>query len=107
MLGGNGTVGAEANLLLLDQVFSTYGVPAPTHGDRALVLFISNPLKVSTQPDSVFGYRSLEEVQTTVTSEGVYAVLGVSGSGCFVLSAAGWNDPSATNVSVRVDITNH
>jgi hypothetical protein len=106
MSGGAGTVGAEVNLVPKDEVFNTYGVDGPTLGDIALVLYVNNPIKVSAQSDTVVNFDSLEEWQMTVTSEGLYSALGVSGSGCFSLSAPGWDDPSVTAVSVNVFITN-
>ena len=76
--GGAGTVGAEADIVPIDEVLNTYGVPGPTLGDVALVLDINHPLDVDPTGPNDQRQGTPKRSQSTETSEGLYAALGIT-----------------------------
>jgi hypothetical protein len=103
--GGSGTGRVTADVVGRDQVAARYGVAAPSTGDVAVVVIFEPPLRLSgpfgAEPDR----RVLKEFALTRDDDGVaHAVLGVAGTGCFDLTAPGWESGTSGSVEVIIDI---
>lgn len=94
-----------ASLVPLDDVSSRFGLNPPGSGDIALVLVFEGPIRAG-QFARETGQQTLREFEVVRKDGDGYAVLGVSGNGCFELVSPGWADPNAGEVEVTVNISN-
>ena len=103
--GGSGTGHVTAELVDRGQVQSRFGVAPPGAGDIALVVVFEPPLRLSGPFGAEPNLRVLEEFRVTRDQDRVtHAVLGVTGSGCFDLTAPGWESGTSGSVEVIIDI---
>lgn len=90
------------------EVVDDLGLPRPTQGDVAVVVRFSNAVALTRQLQGTPEKPAVRALTATATGDGrVWAVLGVSGDGCFALQVPAWDDPSTQNtpfVDVTVDV---
>ncbi len=73
------------------EVEARFGLPAPSDGERAIVLSFIGPVQLGTPFVGQPGLSVLREVRVGRGSDGiVHAIIGVDGGGCHRLSAPGW-----------------
>jgi len=72
------------------EVTERYGLPAPSSGDRAIVLSLEGPFQLPTEFDGDPDLAAIQDISVVRDDGAVRAVIGVSGEGCHRLSAAGW-----------------
>jgi hypothetical protein len=104
--GGNSDEAATvtAELMPLDEVESRFGVDPPTGGDLALMVTFERTVRLSGPFGRNVNQRALQEFRLLRGDDVVHAVLGVAGSGCFQMSAPGWDDGRPRNVEVTLQI---
>ncbi len=75
-----------------DEVTDRFGLPAPSAGERAVVVTFEGPVGL---PSPIGSEPALEVIEDLLVDEGsdglIHAVVGVTGSGCHRLSAPGWS----------------
>ncbi len=87
------------------EVTERYGLPAPTSGDRAIVLSFEGPVQLATEFEGDPDLTSIQELSATTDEGTVRVVVGVTGEGCHRVSAAGWAFQSAAQeVEVILDV---
>ncbi len=88
------------------EVTERYGLPAPTSGDRAIVLSLEGPFQLPTEIDGDPDLTAIEELSVAEDDDGIVrAVIGVTGEGCHRLGVAGWAFQSAPQeVEVILDV---
>lgn len=99
-----GTVTVES--MPAGEVTERYGLPAPTSGDRAIVLSLEGPFQLRSELDGDPDLTSIQELSLAEGDDGVVrAVIGVTGEGCHRLGAPGWAFQSAPQeVEVILDV---
>lgn len=99
-----GTVTVES--MTASEVTERYGLPAPTSGDRAIVLSLEGPFQLRTEVDGDPDLTAIEELSVAEDDDGILrAVIGVTGEGCHRLGVAGWAFQSAPQeVEVILDV---
>ncbi len=83
-----GTVTVES--MSGSEVTERYGLPAPSSGDRALVLSFEGPFQLPNEFDGDPDLEAIRDLNVVRDDGAVRAVIGVSGDGCHRLSAAAW-----------------
>ena len=91
-------------------VSTRFGLTPPAGGRAVVVSFDRNARTSSTiawNPSST--YPVLRDLRAAMDSHGLlHIVLGVTGSGCYDLSAPGWkSNPTATTVDILIDVKPH
>lgn len=91
--------------MALSDVTERYGLPAPTSGDRAIVMSFEGPIQLPTEFDGVPGLTAIEVMSVVRDDRTVRVIMGVTGEGCHRLSAPGWAFESAPQeVEVILDV---
>jgi hypothetical protein len=98
------TATVTAELVPLDEVESRFDIDGPDDGDRALVVTFESPVDLSGPFGRNPNQRALQSFQLLRSEGVVYAVLGVSGTGCFDMTAPDWENGRPRNVEVRLEI---
>lgn len=89
-----------------EDVTERYGLPAPSGGDRAIVVTFDGPVGLPTPIESEPALEVIEDLLVDEGSDGlVHAVVGVTGQGCHRLNAPGWAFGAAPQeVEVILDV---
>jgi zinc-ribbon domain len=105
--GDAGRVGKiRIESLSLDQVASTYGVAAPTIGDRAIVVTLDRRFSSVTISPHDTSLTIVPQMAMSKGSDGLYhAVLGAVGTGCHRVGVPEWtSDPTSTTAELNIDV---
>lgn len=101
------TATATAQVIALDQVAQAYGLEPPTEGDVALVVSFNGPVTIGGGWGAAPRYSGLRSFRIARGREGnVYAVAGVTGSGCFSVSGGAWDSgapANATDITLEIE----
>lgn len=103
--GSGGSASVSVEQVASDQVQSRFGLPAPAGGDRAVVVTFRGPISGSQFLERP-ALDVIEEVRIDNDADGVLrAVVGVTGEGCYRLSAPSWAFASAPqDVDIILDV---
>jgi hypothetical protein len=93
-----------AELMPLDDVEPRFDVDPPASGDQALVVTFERAVRLSGPFGRNVNQRALQEFRLLRGDDVVHAVLGVDGSGCFQMSAPGWDDGGPRSVELTLQI---